>query len=184
MIENKGTIKLENEKLILRKFRNDDLEELFVGVLQDRKLQETYMISYRENIEEAKAFLDNLIKNYEQDSFYCWAIEEKLSGKVAGIINIADSNKAFYSCEIGYCIIESFRKRGYATAALKMVIEYLSSLGYHRIIAGHFSENEISGKVMENAGMIKEGIRRDEIFYQGKFHDIVMYIWINEDDKI
>ena len=77
MIENKGTIRLENEKLILRKFEIPDCKEFFEGILQDRKLQKYYMIPYKNELKEAKIFLENVIKRYDEDGFYCWAIEEK-----------------------------------------------------------------------------------------------------------
>lgn len=181
MIENKGTIRLENEKLILRKFEIPDCKEFFEGILQDRKLQKYYMIPYKNELKEAKIFLENVIKRYDENGFYCWAIEEKETHKLVGMINVPERNDSFYSCEIGYCIIQSFRQKGYASLALKTVIEFMSSIGFHRITGGTFLENEISGKVMENVGMKKEGIRRDEVFYQGKFHDVVEYIWINEE---
>lgn len=180
MIENRGTNFLENEKLILRKLKETDLSDFFIGILQDKELQKNYMIPYYEKIEEAQVFFEGLLKNYEKDSFYCWGIEEKESGKLAGMINIADKNEGLCTCEIGYCIIQLYRKKGYASAALKMVIDYMSSLGFHRITAEHFIENEISGKVMRNAGMRKESIRKEAVFYQDKFHDIVEYVWINE----
>lgn len=183
MIEHKGTVKLEDEKLILRRFRSTDLKELFVGILQDRKLQETYMIPYQEKSEEAQIFLNKLIQNYNKNSFYCWAIEEKRSGKLAGIVNVVDSHDSLYSCEIGYCVIEAFRKKGIATSALKEVLRYMNSLGYRRITAEHFAENPISGKVMEKAGMVQEGIKKEGVFYQNRFHDLVEYVWIDEDKK-
>ena len=180
MIENKGTIQLENEHLILRRFEKSDTVEFFEGILQDRELQKNYMIPYKDTLEEAEEFLENIIKNYTDKGFYCWAIEEKESHRLAGMINVPDKNELFYSCEVGYCIIQKFRQKGIATNALKMVIEAMSSFGFHRITAGYFSKNEISGKVMRNVGMKREGLRKDEVFYQGKFHDVIEYVWINE----
>ena len=51
---------------------------------------------------------------------------------------------------------------GYATEALRAVIEYLlKECDFYLVEARHISENPASGRVMEKAGMHKDAVLRD-----------------------
>ena len=48
-------------------------------------------------------------------------------------------------------------------------------LNYHKITSTHMEFNPASGRVMENAGMQKEGVLIDEVVKDGAFHTLVVY---------
>jgi RimJ/RimL family protein N-acetyltransferase len=68
---------------------------------------------------------------------------------------------------------------GYMTEALKLAINELFDLGYQEVIAGAFSENAASIRVMEKSGMSKI-TKSDEIEYRGMIHTCVYYRKIQE----
>lgn len=63
--------------------------------------------------------------------------------------------------ELGYWIGTSSWNRGYATEAARAALAAVrSSLGYKRIIAGHFVDNPASGRVLEKLGFRPAGKNR------------------------
>jgi RimJ/RimL family protein N-acetyltransferase len=60
--------------------------------------------------------------------------------------------------ELGYWIRADSWNRGYATEAAQAALAAVrSSLGYTRIIAGHFVDNPASGRVLEKLGFRRTG---------------------------
>ena len=77
---------------------------------------------------------------------------------------------------MGYCMSRAFWGRGIMPEALKAVMAYLfDEVGLNRIAACHDANNPKSGRVMEKAGMKREGVLRqagknnmgicDEVWY-------------------
>ena len=59
--------------------------------------------------------------------------------------------------EIGYWIARGHRRRGYATEALKGVLDVARMLGVRRVQAGHYLDNAASGAVLKKAGFVETG---------------------------
>lgn len=82
------------------------------------------------------------------------------------------------NCELGYVFWSKFWGKGYATETLKIVIEYLiKECNFHLVEAKHHASNPASGRVMEKAGMKKDGIlreRRKNKLIDG-YDDLVIY---------
>ena len=56
-------------------------------------------------------------------------------------------------------------------------------LGLNRVEADHFARNPASGRVMEKAGMTREGLMRQKYCKDGEFLDAVLYAVLKEDRK-
>jgi RimJ/RimL family protein N-acetyltransferase len=78
--------------------------------------------------------------------------------------------------EIGYWVGRSFWGNGYCTAALRLLLGYsFSCLGLHRVHSRHYARNLASGRVMQKAGMCREGMLREHVLKSGRYEDIVLY---------
>ena len=78
--------------------------------------------------------------------------------------------------ELGFWVARACWGRGYATEAVRAVIEYgFSVLGLHRIHAMHFSRNPASGRVMEKCGMLHEGCSRGHVRKWGVYEDVDLW---------
>ena len=76
--------------------------------------------------------------------------------------------------ELGWAIDPMYHGRGFATEAVCAAIQELFAMGYTQVIAGAFSENAASIRVMEKAGMRKQE-KTEEIEYRGQIHPCVYY---------
>lgn len=59
--------------------------------------------------------------------------------------------------EVGYWIARGHRGQGYATEALRGVLDIAAALGVARVQAGHYLDNPASGAVLKKAGFAETG---------------------------
>jgi ribosomal-protein-alanine N-acetyltransferase len=79
--------------------------------------------------------------------------------------------------EIGYFIGEGFWKKGIATKAVELVVNYVQQqFDVNRIYAVVFESNAPSMRVLQKNGFYLESIRRKAAFKNGSFFDD--YVWV------
>ena len=80
------------------------------------------------------------------------------------------------SAEIGYWLGESFWGRGIVTAAVRTVTRFaFDTFDLVRIFAFVFAWNHASGRVLEKAGYLREGVMRQSVFKEGQMIDAFLY---------
>lgn len=104
-----------------------------------------------------------------------FAITLKSTGQLLGSISLvlltADSK-----AELGYWVGLPYWNQGFASEAAQAVIDCgFRTLGLNRIQAHHLASNSASGRVMEKAGMSREGRSPQALRKEGKFHDTIFY---------
>lgn len=144
-----NTPMLETERLILRKFTEEDLEALFL-ILKDEQVN-TFLPWYpMKDLEETKKFYEKrYAAKYGQPQAYAYAICLKSDNYPIGYINV-DMEEHH---DFGYGLRKEFWHRGIATEAGKAVIEQVRKDGLPYITATHDINNPRSGSVMQACGM-------------------------------
>lgn len=144
-----NTLLIKTDRLILRKFTEDDIEALF-NILKDEEVN-TYLPWFPiKNIEETKIFYKNRYETiYKQDKGYAYAICLKEDNYPIGYINI-DTNEPY---DLGYGLRKEFWHKKITTEAAKALIEQAKKDGSPYITATHDKNNIRSGKVMQKIGM-------------------------------
>ena len=122
---------IKTERLILRKFTEDDIEALF-NILKDEEVN-TYLPWFPiKNIEETKIFYKNRYETiYKQDKGYAYAICLKEDNYPIGYINI-DTNEPY---DLGYGLRKEFWHKKITTEAAKVLIEQAKKDGIPYITA-------------------------------------------------
>ncbi|MCE0498456.1 MAG: GNAT family N-acetyltransferase [Methylacidiphilales bacterium] len=96
-------------------------------------------------------------------------------GVLIGGIGFVPSSSA-HRAELGYWVARTYRGRGLATAAVKAVVAYgFQELGYRRIEATAFHQNQASFRVLEKAGFRREGLLRGYHMKNGRLIDVCMF---------
>ena len=140
---------IKTERLILRKFTEDDIEALF-NILKDVELNTFLPWFPLRSIEETKIFYKNRYETiYKQDKGYAYAICLKEDNYPIGYINI-DTNEPY---DLGYGLRKEFWHKKITTEAAKVLIEQAKKDGIPYITATHDKNNIRSGKVMQKIGM-------------------------------
>ena len=171
-----NTKTLETERLILRKFTMEDVEETFNNWASDKKTTTYLAWEAHKNLDETKENICNWIKEYENGS-YNWVVETKDTHEIIGNICEQGKNLKHKVICLGYWYGSKYWNKGYATEALKRVIEYLLiEKDFYLVEANHRSTNVASGKVMQKAGMKYDGtLRQRRINPDGTRGDTVFY---------
>ena len=182
----KGTVYLETSRLILRRFRKEDLEQIYYNCWSDMEVWKwtnyAPMSCIADVITNANMFTNNWLDAYEKSNRYSWAIQLKETGEVIGryfgMHPDDELRQVELACEIG----RSWWNQGLMTEATKRVIEFFfREVGMNRIYAWHANENPASGKMQEKAGMKWEGILRQGCKCNNGIFDKVMYAILAED---
>ena len=172
-----GTITLETERLILRRFTIEDAEDMYNNWATDPLCNRYLSWELHKNIEETKSIIQNWIYEYDKGS-YNWVVELKDTHEIIGGISAIHMHKEDLNCEIGYCYGSKYWGKGYGTEALKRVIDFfLNDCNLYLVEAYHISGNPASGRVMEKAGMKKEAVLKKRRLNKdtNELNDIIMY---------
>lgn len=135
-----------------------DAAAIFQQYAQDREVTRFLMWRPHKSIAETRAFLRRCQKVRAQGTSFPWVILRKKDGQLLGMIEMhLDAHRAM----IGYVLARPYWGNGYMTEALKAVHRWCRSQpGVYRIWAFADVENRASCRVMEKAGMKREGILR------------------------
>ena len=146
-------IRIETDRLILRPWRQEDLEDFYEYARVDGVGQ---MAGWQphESMEKSQAILDCFIR--EKKTF---ALELKDSGKVIGSLGLEARGRnvgipeELQGREIGYVLSKDCWGKGLMPEAVKAVIDYcFSVLGFDYLTCGHFARNNQSRRVIEKSG--------------------------------
>ena len=174
---------LSGERIVLRRIRHADAADMYT---YSRRADVTrYLLwSPHPSLEHTRQYISYLQDQYRNGTLYDWAITLSESGKMIGTAGFTTVNTAHNSAEVGYVLNPDFQNRGYATEALRLVLDYgFRVMKLHRIEARCFKNNFASRRVMEKCRMSYEGTARDGMKIKGKYETIVTYA-ILEDEHI
>ncbi len=176
MLTHVGTLSIETERLILRRFEYTDDENMLKYWISDPEIQALYSEPVYSTKQEVREILVKYINSYKKDEYYRWAIILKETNECIGQIAyfLIDNNNHFG--EIEYCVGKKFQNKGLATEATKAVIQYgFNKINLHKVQICHKSINVPSRKVIEKCGLVYEGTLRDFFYYDGEYVDRLYY---------
>lgn len=161
-MEHKSTVTLETPRLILRRFRARDLEEIFKNCWSDFEVWKWTcykpMNSADDVRKNADMFTPGWLNAYARPNRYSWAIEEKASGAVIGRMFGMNPDDRTGQVELAYEFGRPWWNRGYMTEAVRAVLGFFfKSVGMSRVYAYHAGPNLASGRVLQKCGMTCTG---------------------------
>jgi ribosomal-protein-alanine N-acetyltransferase len=156
-----GTVRLETDRLILRRFVKSDVKDVFNNWSIDPEVTKFLSWQPHRRLSQARVLIKNRLRGYARKDYYSWAMELKATGQVIGNISVGGHNDATHSVNIGYVMGRAWWNQGYMTEALRGIIKFFfEQCGMNRIEATHDTRNPGSGRVMQKAGMTCEGTLR------------------------
>ena len=144
---------IETERLIIRKFRDEDARKLYENHLDEevRKWFPNECYANQEEAQDAIRFYAGCVENGNLP--FVLGVELKETGELIGDTGISEVEGKPDETEIGYCIGAQYRGRGYATELLNAISAYVASRFGIRAIYGRVVHgNEASAKVLEKNG--------------------------------
>lgn len=155
---------IETERLILRNFKEEDLEDYFEFVSQEDVLTKIGAEPYTDK-EKAR---ERLISESQKPLRFAIVIKE--TGKVIGNISLNEPKPARYegieidenTKELGYLLSHDYWGKGIMPEAGKGLFEYaFKNLGVTKIVCGTKTLNKQSQRVQEKIGLNLHSIREN-----------------------
>jgi len=124
------------------------------------------------DLEAARMLLGDLRAGRRPGIFGPYEILEAATGDVVGGIGFHRPPGLDGSVEVGYSVASSRRNRGYATAAVALMIEVAIEAGARRVVARADPTNSASRRVLEKAGLtfreVADNYARYDVELRGK----------------
>lgn len=178
--------KIQTERLKLRKLHKKDREMLFeIYSHEDSARLDDWVPML--NREEADKLIIQSIENYENKSEVRNGVEDVTRNLLVGSCGLFAFDEWNKKCMIYYQIHHNERNKGYASEAIKGLVQYaFSTLGCNRIEAYVTPGNDSSIRALEKNAFRCEGLMREMEFYKGQYWDgIIMAIlkkdWVSEE---
>lgn len=158
------------ERLILRNWNMDDLEELHRLVYADADVARFYVggVKDLDYTRETLAQTIWLNEHGSDQGWGSWAVVLKEDGRMVGRVNLGRPDRTYYhvldpddpyvplDVEIGYAFGKAYWGKGYAYETCCAVIEYaFKKLRIKRIVIGADLDNERSTRLLQRLGFTK-----------------------------
>ena len=75
-MEHKGTIRIETDRLVLKRHVLDDAEIMFKNWVTEKDVTKFLSWQPHKNVDETKQLLIDWIESYDKQDFYFWTIEK------------------------------------------------------------------------------------------------------------
>jgi len=128
--------------------------------------------------DETRAFIGRCLdsQNSEKRVNFDFAIELTKEKRIIGGIGIRRQTSHGDSASFGYVLNRHYWLKGYGSEAAGGIVKFgFEFLKVHRVEAICDIENTGSWKVMEKAGLMREGLQREALKLGDEFRDCYMY---------
>jgi len=173
-IEVHGTVELWTERMILRRYRPEDADDLYQYLGTDPAVDAYSGWNPYASLEMAQETVRGFIDSYEDDHTYSWIMD--IDDVIVGTIGAYDYKDD--QIEVGFSVVKGWQGRGLAAEALKKVLEYLTeNEGIPCVTAWCAAENIGSQKVLEKAGMKLVRTEKDGLEVGDRVYDKLTYAY-------
>lgn len=165
--------RLATPRLVLDAFTLDDALAVTEICRHPEIYATTLKIPQPYSADDARAWIASHLPGLLKGELVEFAVrhDQKLVGAVGLVIQ-----RKHDCATLGYWIGRPHWGQGFATEAVRAVLAYgFQQQALEKIEADHFAGNHASGRVLEKAGMTREGLRPHHCKKDGKYLDAVLY---------
>ena len=164
----------QTERLQLRAFTLDDLQDLFLLRTNDEVLR--YLDRPKQTFEKTAEILKSIIADAENNLNITWAITLKNDSKLIGSIGYWHTTREHHRAEIGYMLFPEYWNTGIVTEALHAVLKYgFDEMRLHSVEGNVNPNNLASIKVLEKCGFVREAYFKENYYHDGHYVDTAIY---------
>jgi ribosomal-protein-alanine N-acetyltransferase len=177
-----ATLTLRTERLALTPFDQGDVTVLPALVGAREIADTTASIPHPYLPEHADAYVALAARELADGTGLHLGIRLLPDQPLIGGIALKAIDRRCLQAELGYWIAMDHWGLGYASEAARAVVRFgFDTLGLNRIYAHYLVRNPASGRVLERAGMRREGVLRQAVRKWDKLEDIVICAVLRED---
>jgi len=172
---------LDTARLHLREMTPQDLTALL------KHLGNPEVVKYIEmqpiqTVEQANEWLRWMGSYFSAQDGLRWGVTLKSDGTFIGSAGIHHWDRESQYAEIGYDIAQSYWGNGYATEVSRAIISFgINHFNLNRIEADVIEGNTVSMHVLKKLGFQQEGILRERVHKDGKYHNVHLFGLLSRD---
>ncbi len=171
---------LSNGCIQLRALEPEDLHFLF-----EIENNEHFWEASHTQTPFSKYLLKKYIENCHLDIYQAkqlrLVIIETVTNSLVGLIDLFDFNPQHKRAGVGIIIHQNFQNKGYASEALKILINYsFLVLHLHQLYASIATDNSKSITLFKKHNFKETGIKKDWLFLRGVYKNEILFQLINE----
>ncbi|AKT37275.1 GNAT family N-acetyltransferase [Chondromyces crocatus] len=171
---------LETPRLRLRALTSEDFDVFFRIQADLRVMRYSGRAPYTR--EQCQEHLERIHAGIREGVSIRWGLTLRDTGELIGTSGLWNWNKQHRWAETGYELTPERWGKGYMPEALRAICGYtFAHTDIHRIEARIDPENTASARVLEKVGFVKEGVMRQNWFFDGRFTDTPVYGLLRED---
>jgi [ribosomal protein S5]-alanine N-acetyltransferase len=173
MFEITDNFKVETNRLIIKIFKSDDINDKYLDALNQKNIIGlTEARHCKWTSEKAIKYIVNSNKPMESALF---GVFLKSDNKPIGNIRLFNFHKVHKRAELSFLFYDDSEwGKGFATESLKAIINYaFSTLMLHRVYADYYNTNIASARVFTKLGFKIEGIYKDHFWLDDGFVDSI-----------
>jgi [ribosomal protein S5]-alanine N-acetyltransferase len=169
-------MELRGKRISLNRISHDDLD--FLCQLECDGELWFFEEDVPSDKKEVRAEFLKKIEESETGSAYDFVItltenEKTIRIGLAQIWSYVESRKSW---EIGFALLPAYTGKGYACEAVRLLLQFaFDTLAVHKVVGMCNSQNTRSIALMEHVGMTREGIFKEELFWQDQWTDQYFY---------
>lgn len=168
---------IETERLILRSYREDDLDSLYD--IHRRPDVVRYLYWTERDRDQTAKMLTRRIKSTAitaENEGLVLAAERKDTGAMIGDISLTLTSAEHRQAEIGFILHPDHHGRGYGSEAAKIGLDLgFHELGLHRVFGRCDADNAGSAALMRRLGMRQEAHLRENEIFKGAWGDELVF---------
>lgn len=167
---------LESDRLLLRPYTLADAPDVQRLAGDARVADTTATIPHPYPDGAAERWISGLAPAFLDGTRIAYAVTLRATGELVGTVSLHDISRVHSRAELGYWIAVGHWGNGYCTEAVCRLVAFASEqFGISRIVARCLARNPASARVMEKAGLRKEGLLVKHELKNGVFEDMLLY---------
>lgn len=166
----------QGEKIRLRPLRIEDAEQSLIDRLDSPSRRVLQLgIELPTTLEPLEASLEKYVGCKDVDGVILFVIET-LEGVNVGGISFHSRHQKNGTFSFGVVVSREHRRKGYAEEAARILLRYAFwERRYQKCNSACVHTNEASIRFHRKLGFLEEGRRRRQIFFNGDYHDDILF---------
>ncbi len=144
---------MRTERLFLRPVFPEDWRDIYRGIADYGVVSMLARAPWPYSKDDARTFCSSA--NADGRKRFAITLPQQAGAPVIGMIGFEQLDGD--GEEVGYWIGKNWQRRGFATEAVRGVVQIAEALGLASLEAGHFIDNPASGQVLRKAGFAETG---------------------------
>ena len=164
MVKKEIATEVEGERILLRKLRAGDAEDIYRQIKSRDVARWTLALPHPYPEDGAIKHIRQQQRLWRQKRAFSFAIVLKKSGKLIGGTGLQRVDFKHGCGELGYWLAKPYWNKGLATDACQLLLQFgFEELKLHRIYAMALEANKASCRVLEKCGFVREGCMREAL---------------------